>query len=536
VLWTIPYDVIRPQENQIGQVPLKQQTLPWAPNPSIYQINTWVWLNTLSRQYGKPIDLHNIPPEVYDHLAAYQFDAIWLMGVWYRTPVTRKSALNYIHEYRGALHDVTEEDVIGSAYALGGYEVDERLGGREGLAQFRSQLRSRGIGLMLDFIPNHTAIDHRWIAEHPEYYLTATAEQLKHEPGMFFRAKDQNGKTIHVAHGRDPYFPSWIDTAQLNAFHPGLRQAALEQLLDIASQCDGVRCDMAMLMLNQVFQNTWGWVAGESPEQDYWELIVPQVKAQHPGFLFIAEVYWGLEHALHLQGFDYTYDKTLYDRLKESNVDGIYVHLRADRSYIKKNIRFIENHDEERAITAFGIDRSRPAAVVMSTLPGAKLYHDGQFSGRYFKLPVHIKRQPDERRHLPLERFYKRLLQEISHPIYQTGRWQLFNILPAFPDDHTIFHILAYGWQLEDEYRLIVVNLTANWSMGYVDMRDWNKIGRYQWQCEDALEKTVIYRSGDELIEHGFYVELEPFQSRIYRMTTYNTPVKNMLRRFIGTK
>jgi len=512
---------------------LTQQTKTWSQNPSIYQINTPVWLNTLSRKYGKHIDLNHVPAEVLDELADLHFDAVWLMGVWQRPTATRKSALNYIHEYQGALPDVTEDDVIGSAYAIGGYTVDKQLGGRDGLAHFRQNLRVRGMGLMLDFIPNHTSVDHPWLKQFPQYYVTAQTEHLEMEPDMFFPIEDTSGEKTWVAHGRDPYFPSWIDTAQFNAFNPGLRDATLAMLMDIASQCDGVRCDMAMLMMNSVFGQTWGWVAGEAPQMDFWKEIIPQVKAKYPNMLFIAEVYWNLEYQLQQQGFDYTYDKTLYDRLLEGNVDGAYVHLRADRDYLSRNIRFIENHDEERAAVAFGVDRSRAAAVTISTLPGAKLYHDGQFTGRTVKLPVHIKRQPDEREHLPLKNFYRNLLKETSDLIYQNGEWSLFDIRPAFEDDHTIFHVLAYGWRYQDEYRLIAVNLTASWSMGFIDVRNWTSMARFDWRCHDMLSDSDVYRSGEELIEHGFYVELEPYQSRIYRLTTHNTPVKNMLRRLI---
>ena len=118
-----------------------------------------------------------------------------------------------------------------------------------------------------------------------------------------------------LANGRDPYFPAWPDVVQLNAFAEELRGAATDVLTGIAEQCDGVRCDMAMLMMNDVFARTWGGRVGPAPQTDYWPEVIGRVRESHPGFLFLAEAYWDLEWDLQQQGFDYCYDKRLYDRL-----------------------------------------------------------------------------------------------------------------------------------------------------------------------------------------------------------------------------
>ena len=79
-----------------------------------------------------------------------------------------------------------------------------------------------------------------------------------------------------IAHGRDPYFPGWPDTLQVNHRHAGFREAMLRTLESIAQQCDGVRCDMAMLVLPDVIARTWGERArptdGSAPVDDaFWE-------------------------------------------------------------------------------------------------------------------------------------------------------------------------------------------------------------------------------------------------------------------------
>ena len=241
-----------------------------------------------------------------------------------------------------------------------------------------SEVHRRGMRLILDFVPNHVAPDHPWVGEHPEYFVHGSADEAAREPASFVAA---GGKFF--ACGRDPYFPAWPDVLQLNAFQPGLRQAVIDTVADIAAQCDGVRCDMAMLMLNTIFERTWGEQVGPKPAEDYWRAIIPAIKAGQPDFKFIAEAYWDLEWELQQQGFDYCYDKKLYDRLEYSNAESVRLHLLADDAYQKKLLRFIENHDEPRAAKAFPEAKGRAAAVATLTLPGGKLLRSVQLFDIY---------------------------------------------------------------------------------------------------------------------------------------------------------
>ncbi len=452
----------------------------WTSKPFIYEINTRVWLTTLSQHYGYHINLYNVPDEVIDDLASFGIDAVWLMGIWTRGAASYRSALNYIHEYRGALPDVSEVDIAGSAYAIHDYQVEPLIGGREGLSVLRWRLGERGLRLILDYVPNHVSTDHRWTHEHPEYFVHSTPDVLKQHPGMFFTVEGDDGSKHAIAHGRDPYFPGWIDTAQLNVFHPGSRQAMKGTLLDIASQCDGVRCDMAMLLLNDVFQRTWGnHITEAPPEREYWPELIGAVREQQPNFLFMAEVYWDLQNVLLAQGFDLTYDKVLYDRLFEDSAAYMHQHLTADVVYQRQMVRFIENHDEPRAAAAYGIERSKVGAVLISTVPGAVLLHDGQFTARTVKLPVQIARQPDEPENKELEAFYRRLLAETRHPIYHLGDWQLLN---------TEFgKLLAYQWHYGDSRRLIVLNLAAEPLDDEIVLSEWHSA----LPLRDVIEDTA---------------------------------------------
>ena len=102
-----------------------------------------------------------------------------------------------------------------------------------------------------------------------------------------------------------------------------------------------------------------------------------------------------MEYTLQQQGFDYCYDKRLYDRLAHEDAAAVRGHLQADLAYQARLLRFIENHDEPRAAPTFG-PRARAAAVVMSTIPGARLYHDGQLDGYRTHIPVFLTRGPVE--------------------------------------------------------------------------------------------------------------------------------------------
>lgn len=329
----------------------------WSKNPIIYEINTWVWLYELSQKYKKRVTLATVPEREWNSIADLKIDAVWLMGVWEHSPAgigIILSKQNLQDEFRRVLPDYLPEDVVGSPYCVRGYTVDEHLGGSEGLAIARKALSKRGIRLILDFVPNHVAPDHPWVLGHPEYFIQGDADDLNRYPGSFYEV---NGRIF--ACGRDPYFPPWPDVLQLNAFHPGLREEVVKTVSIIAEQCDGIRCDMAMLVMNDIFKWTWGFRAGTRPETEYWYEVVQIVRNGYPDIVFMAEAYWDLEWELQQQGFDFCYDKRLYDRLVYDSAESVRLHLLADLSYQNKLVRFIENHDEERAASIFLLKKSR---------------------------------------------------------------------------------------------------------------------------------------------------------------------------------
>jgi hypothetical protein len=467
--------------------------------PVLYELNTWVWLHGLGVKYGRTVDLSSVPAEEWDALADLDCDSVWLMGVWQRSPVGRQIALelpDLIAECHRILPDFTEDDLPGSPFSVKSYTVDERLGN---LATARAELASRGLRLILDFVPNHVAPDHQWIFEHPEFFVKGDEQKLKTLPSEYFEA---NGAVI--AYGRDPNFPPWTDTAQLNVFSPKLREGALDTLRHIAAQCDGVRCDMAMLLLNDVFSKTWGEAAGPIPEAEYWIELINGVREVHRNFLFIAEAYWDLESSLQQLGFDYCYDKRLYDRLVHDDARSVRDHLAADLSYQNRLIRFIENHDEARAAAVLPPSRLRAAAVAIASLPGATLYYEGEFSGARIHIPVQLGRAPDEPCDAELAHFYAGLRRCAHEMKSSDALWQLCEA-QGWPDNQSADQLLSWTWQDEDRRFLVVINYADAPAQARLHL-PWADENTTQWRLRDLLSGETFERDAAEMKRDGLYI------------------------------
>jgi hypothetical protein len=486
----------------------------WSKHPVIYEINTWVWLRELGMKYRKPVDLSTVPEQEWDGIASYGFDAVWFMGVWERSPAGIAISMRnkgLLEDFKRALPDFSAEDNVGSPYCVRRYVVDQHLGGPKGLAAARKNLAQRGIRLILDLVPNHVAPDHPWVTEHPEYFVQGSADDARNDPASFIEA---GGKVF--ACGRDPFFPAWSDVLQLNVFQPGLRQAVIDTVSDIAEQCDGIRCDMAMLLLNNIFERTWGARAGAKPVNDYWTVVIPAIRKKHREFKFIAEAYWDLEWELQQQGFDHCYDKKLYDRMEHGNAENVRLHLLAEPSYQQGMVRFIENHDEPRAAATFPDGKGRAAAVAVLTLTGAKLLHEGQFEGRKVRLPVFLGRRPEERVDPDLTAFYQKLLKVVNRDIFRNGEWRLCE-RSGWPDNQSFLNILAWCWTKNSERWFVVINFGQATAQARVQV-PWDELRGKQWRLSDVLSGETYDRGGDEMRDGGVYFDLKPWQCHLFEM------------------
>ncbi|GAA0463268.1 alpha-amylase [Streptomyces olivaceiscleroticus] len=480
--------------------------------PVIHEVNTRVWLRELQTRLGRPVGLGDVPGHAWDELTPPGIDTVWLMGVWERSDVGRDLALRdraLRSAFTRALPDVTEEDIAGSPYCIRRYVVDELLGGAAGLASARAELDRRGIGLLLDYVPNHVAPDSPWVGEHPEYFIQGTGEDMRHDPAAYLEVGDRV-----VARGRDPFFPPWPDVVQLNAFAPEMRAATTDVLARIGQLCDGVRCDMAMLLMNDVFAKTWERHAGPPPEEDFWPAVLSGVRQRSPGMTFVAEAYWDLEWPLQQQGFDFCYDKRLYDRVLHETAETVRAHLQADEDYQRRLVRFLENHDEPRVAAHLDPWQERAAAVMIATLPGATLWHEGQFTGRRTHLPVFLTRRPEEPPDTGLRAFHERLLSAVHGSGMRAGHWRLLEC-EGWPDNPTHRALLAWCWTAETGRFVVVVNFSGHRSQARVRL-PWSGPADSQVRLTDLLADSRYERSAGELADPGLFVDLDAWGAHLF--------------------
>lgn len=481
--------------------------------PLLYQVNTRVWLTTLSRGLGRRATLDDVPDADLDRLAALGLDWVWLLSAWQTGPAGRavsRANPHWRREFEETLPDLREDDIAGSGFAITGYAVHAELGGDAALARLRQRMRERGLRLMLDFVPNHTALDHPWVNDHPEYYIAGTEEDAWRSPGNWVKLDD--GRVF--AYGRDPYFPGWPDTLQLDYSNRATREAMQAELLAVADRCDGVRCDMAMLILPEVFERTWGRQA-----QAFWPRAIPAVRERHPEFVFLAEVYWDLEWELQQQGFDYTYDKRLYDRLCHGEARPVRDHFRAGLDYQNKLARFLENHDEPRAAVTFPPGQHEAAAVLTYLSPGLRFFHQGQFHGRRVRVSPHLVRGPDEPLVPAVWQFYQRLLAALGHPAARRGEWRLLECAAAWEGNPTWDGFLVFGWQGPGDERLVAaVNYAGQRGQCYVRL-PFEGLAGGRWHLEDLLGPARYDREGDELAGRGLYLDVPAWQAHVFALS-----------------
>lgn len=484
--------------------------------PSLFQINTRVWLTSLARTLGRSATLDDIPNAELDRLASRGFDWIWLLSVWQTGPQAQaisRGSLAWRQEFEHTLPDLLDQDIEGSGFAITAYHVHEKLGGDVALARLRERMRQRGLKLMLDFVPNHMGLGHPWVDEHPDYFVAGTETELAHSPENYTRVKSAQGDFI-LAYGRDPYFSGWPDVLQLNYGNPATQEAMIAELLRISQQCDGVRCDMAMLALPEVFERTWG-----IRTNPFWPHAVERVRQKTPGFCFMAEVYWDLEWTMQQQGFDYAYDKRLYDRLREKEARPVREHFLAGLDYQDKLTRFLENHDEPRAALTFPLPMHIPAAVLTFLSPGLRFFHQGEFEGRLKRISPHLVRAPDEPVDPQISQFYERLLTILRNDVFRNGDWLLLECRSAWRSNWTHDCFICFAWHNGAGERMVV---TANYADHQSQCRlqlPFADLAGHAWRFHDELAGATYDRDGNELAAQGLFLDEGAWQTRVFRMT-----------------
>jgi glycosidase len=483
--------------------------------PSLFQVNIRAWLTALAGELGRPATLDDVSDVELDRLARAGFDYVWLLSVW-QTGLAGQRISRSIpelrREFEATLPDLREEDIAGSGFAITGYSVHTSLGGDAALARLRERMRKRNLKLMLDFVPNHMAPDHPWVESNPEYFVSGTQNDLDREPQNYTRVARASGDLI-LAYGRDPFFPGWSDTLQLDYSNPATQEAMLAVLQKIATQCDGVRCDMAMLILPDVFERTWG-----RRPQPFWPAAIRCLRERVSDFCFMAEVYWDLEWTLQQQGFNYTYDKRLYDRLRDGHAEPVRAHFYAGLDFQDRLARFLENHDEPRAAATFPPGVHEAAATITFLSPGLRFFHQGQFEGRLKRISPHLVRAPIETPNESVQRFYERLLSVLRRPAFREGDWRLLECMPAWDGNWTQDSFIAFSWQGTSGERLLVVaNYADHQSQCYVRPPLASVEGRTV-RFTDVMGTAIYDRTDSDVAARGLYLDMPPWGYHVFNV------------------
>ncbi|HEU4382792.1 MAG TPA: alpha-amylase family glycosyl hydrolase [Anaeromyxobacteraceae bacterium] len=489
------------------------------PSPLLYQLNTRVLLGEWGRALGRAATLDDLPDSLLDELAGHGFDWVWPLGVWRTGPAARAVSLaraDWRQGFQRDLPDLRDEDVTGSPFAIQAYEVKPEFGGEAALSRLRTRMSRRGLSLLLDFVPNHVSPDHPWVTAHPEWLIEGTEEDLEREPANWVRL---GGRIL--AHGRDPYFPGWADTVQLDYRHPGLREAMVGELRRVAARCDGVRCDMAMLVLPDVFARTWGQRSHPRggtahSAEPFWPGAISAVRRERPGFAFMAEVYWDLEWELLQQGFDFAYDKRLYDRLRAGEAGPVRGHLCAAPDFQLRSARFLENHDEPRAAATFPPERHPAAAVLSFLVPGLRFFHEGQLEGRKVHVSMHLGRRPAELVDERLRAFYRRLLAVLARPEVHDGRWRLRECRPAWEGNPTWQRFIVMSWEGPSGRLLACVNFGPTQGQCYAEA-GFPGLESGRVLLTDLVGSAIFVRAGDALAG-GLYLDMPAWGYHVFEV------------------
>lgn len=503
-------------------------------HPSLLQINTRIALAERARALGRPASLDDLTDEALDAFAAARVEWLYLLGVWRTGPASRQVSREnraMRSELEQVLPDLRDDDITGSPFAVRAYHVRDEWGGDAALARLRRRLADRRIRIVLDYVVNHVALDHPWLDEHPEYFVHGTRELLAREP-MNWVERPAGGQPAILAYGRDPYFAGWPDTLQLDYRRRDLREAMMGELARIGAMCDGLRCDMAMLVQPDVFAQTWrnapppvaatGAASdgkGEAANENgpFWRGAIARARAANPNLMFMAEVYWDREWELQQEGFDFTYDKRLYDRLVHGPGQAVRDHLRADLEYQTRSARFLENHDEPRAANVFPLEVHRAAAAVTFLVPGLRFFHEGQIEGRRVHVSMHVGRRPEEPNDPAVMAFYQRLLPCVGRSEVHDGDFRLWAGRPAWEGNRTCDDMIVFTWTQGARHLLVAVNYAPRQGQCYVTLELPGLAGK-RFTLVDLLGDARYVREGDGLRTNGLYLDMPPWGHHVFEM------------------
>ncbi len=550
----------------------------WMPRLVLIAKNSYVWLEQLSRKYGRWIKtLDQIPDEELDILRDRGFTGLWLIGLWERSRASQK-----IKQRMG------DADAVASAYSLHSYDIADDLGGWSALENLRYRAWQRGVRLSADMVPNHMGIDSNWVIEHPDWFLSLPyspypsysfrSEDLsddlrvgiyledhyydKTDASVVFQRRDHyTGDVRYIYHGNDGTSFPWNDTAQLDYAKAEVREAVIQTILHVARNFPVIRFDAAMTLAKKHIQRLWfpepgsgGAIPSRSEHgmtraefdaaipEEFWREVVDRVAKEVPDTLLLAEAFWLLEgYFVRTLGMHRVYNSAFMHMLRdEDNAKyrmAIKNTLEFDPQILKRYVNFMNNPDEKTAVEQYGDgDKYFGVATVLATLPGLPMFGHGQVEGFREKYGMEFRKP--------------KMDEQPNEGLIAGHDWKIFPILhrrSLFADVEQFFlydlyapngsvdeNVFAYSNVHNDERGLVLYHNrfadTQGWiktSAAYLDKATGDL---RQKSLAEALslpfEGYVIFkdyvthleyiRSCEELWGKGLYVELHAYQHHVF--------------------
>jgi glycosidase len=553
----------------------------WMSNVVMLAKMVYVWLDQLSKRYGCEIArLDQIPDAELDRLARWGFTGLWLIGLWERSPASRR-----IKQIAG------NEDAIASAYSLYDYVIAADLGGDGALAELKERCRRRGIRLASDMVPNHTGLYSKWTREHPDWFvqldyppypgyrfngpdLSFSSEiTLQVEDGYWdrtdaavvFRHHDhRDGRTRYIYHGNDGTSTPWNDTAQLNYLLPEVREAVIRTILHVARQFPIIRFDAAMTLAKKHYQRLWypqpghGGVPSRAEHGmtreafdaafpvEFWREVVDRVAAEVPDTLLLAEAFWLMEgYFVRTLGMHRVYNSAFMNMLKlEENAkyrQTIKNVLEFNPEILKRFVNFMNNPDEKTAVEQFGKEgKYFGACVLLVTMPGLPMFGHGQIEGLHEKYGMEYRRAYWEE---PVDAHLVTAHERLVFPLMRR-RWlfsgaENFVLYDFWAGDAVDENVFAYSNGAGSERGLVLYHNryaeTSGWirtsaafagkgASGEAELRrttlgdalGCRGDGRHYYLFRDHVSGLEYIRNGRELCEQGLYVTLEAYECHVF--------------------
>jgi glycosidase len=550
----------------------------WMPRLVLLAKNSYVWLEQLSRKYGRWIKtLDQIPDEELDILRDRGFTGLWLIGLWERSRASQK-----IKQRMG------DADAVASAYSLYSYDIAEDLGSWSALENLRYRAWQRGIRLSADMVPNHMGIDSKWVIEHPDWFLSLpyspypsysfNSENLSDDPRVeiiledhyynhsdaavvFQRRDNYTGDVRYIYHGNDGTSFPWNDTAQLDYLKGEVREAVIQTILHVARNFPVIRFDAAMTLAKKHIQRLWfpepgsgGAIPSRSEHgmthaefdaaipEEFWREVVDRVAAEVPDTLLLAEAFWLLEgYFVRTLGMHRVYNSAFMHMLRdEDNAKyrmAIKNTLEFDPQILKRYVNFMSNPDEKTAIEQFGNgDKYFGVATVLSTLPGLPMFGHGQVEGFTEKYGMEFRKPKwDETPDEGLVGGHDWKIFPILHRRYLFADVEQFFLYDLFTENGTVDeNVFAYSNVFNDERGLVLYHnrfadtrgciktSTAYLDKGTGDLRQKSLAEALGLPFEgyiifrDYVTHLEYIRSCEEFWQKGMYVELHAYQHHVF--------------------